>query len=117
EGLAGASGAERWFLELDQPAVTGLGAVLPEGVAPALADAAIEGGGFASIAVPLKLDPLATKGDNAFFAKLAHLTTVSAVAPAQPPRRYGQAPRPPAARIGLADDDVALVPRQAPVLT
>jgi 5-methylthioadenosine/S-adenosylhomocysteine deaminase len=117
EGLAGASGAERWFLELDQPAVTGLGAALPEGVAPALADAAIGAGSFASIAVSLKLDPLATKGDDAFFAMLANLTNVPEVIRTELPRRYGEAPRPPAARIGLPDDDVTLVPRQAPVPT
>ena len=117
EGVAGAAGDERWFLELDQPPVTGLGAALPEGVAPALVDAAIGAGGFASIAVPLKLDPLATQGDDAFFAMLANLTNVPDVIRAELPGRYGEVPRSPAERIGLADDDVSLVPGQAPVPT
>jgi 5-methylthioadenosine/S-adenosylhomocysteine deaminase len=115
EGVAGAAGDERWFLELDQPPVTGLGAALPEGVAPALVDAAIGAGGFASIAVPLKLDPLATQGDDAFFAMLANLTNVPDAIRAELPGRYGEVPRSPAERIGLADDDVSLVPGQAPV--
>ena len=117
EGVAGVSGAERWFLELDQPPVTGFGPALPQGVAPALADAAIGGGSFASIAIPLKLDPLATEGDDAFFAMLANLKNVPEAIRAELPGRYGEAPRSPAERIGLADDDVSLVPRQAPVLT
>jgi len=117
EGVAGVSGAERWFLELDQPPVTGFGPALPGGVAPALADAAIGGGSFASIAIPLKLDPLATEGDDAFFAMLANLKNVPEAIRAELPGRYGEAPRSPAERIGLADDDVSLVPRQAPVLT
>ncbi len=117
EGVAGAGGDERWFLELDQPPVTGLGAALPEGVAPALADAAIGAGSFASIAVPLKLDPLATQGDDAFFAMLANLANVPEAIRTELPGRYGEVPRSPAEGIGLADDDVALVPRQAPVLT
>ena len=114
-GLAGAGGAERWFLDLDQPPFTG--AAPPEGAAPALVDAAIGAGSFASIAVPLKLDPLATQGDDAFFAMLANLANVPEVIRTELPGRYGEAPRSPAERIGLADDDTPLVPGQAPVLT
>ena len=114
-GLAGAGGAERWFLDLDQPPFTG--AAPPEGGAPALADAAIGAGSFASIAVPLKLDPLATQGDDAFFAMLANLANVPEVIRTELPGRYGETPRSPAERVGLADDDVPLVPGQAPILT
>ena len=114
-GLAGAGGGERWFLDLDQPPFTG--AAPPEGAAPALVDAAIGAGSFASIAVPLKLDPLATQGDDAFFAMLANLANVPEVIRTELPGRYGETPRPPAEGIGLADDDAPLVPGQAPVLT
>ena len=116
-GLAGAGEAERWFLELDQPPVTGVGAALPEGVAPALVDAAIGAGSFASVAVALKLDPLATQGDDTFFSMLANLTNVPEIVRTELPGRYGETPRSPAEGIGLADDDAPLVPGQAPVLT
>jgi len=116
-GLAGAGEGGRWFLELDQPPVTGAGAALLEGVAPALVDAAIGAGSFAAVAVALKLDPLATQGDDAFFAMLANLTNVPEVVRTELPGRYGETPRSPAEGVGLADDDAPLVPGQAPVLT
>jgi hypothetical protein len=86
-------------------------------VAPALVDAATGAGSFASIAVPLKLDPLATRGDDAFFAMLANLASVPEVIRTELPGWYGETPRSPAEGTGLADDDVPLVPGQAPVLT
>ena len=60
--MAGASADERWFLELDQPPITGVGATLFEGTAPALLDTVIGAESFASIAVPLKLDPAGHTG-------------------------------------------------------
>ena len=80
-------------------------------------DAAIGAGSFASVAVALKLDPLATQGDDAFFAMLANLANVPEVIRTELPGRYGETPRSPAERVGLADDDVPLVPGQAPILT
>jgi len=117
EGVAGAGADERWFLELDQPPIAGIGASQYEGITPALLDAVVAAGSFASIAVPLKLDPLATQGDDAFFAMLANLANVPEVIRAELPGRYGEAPRPPAEGIGLADDgrSIASLPLQEPI--
>ena len=108
--VAGASAGERWFLELDQPPVAGLEPALPGGVAPALLDAVAGTQTFASIAVPLKLDPLATQGDNTFFAMLANLANLPGAVRADLPGRYGEVPRSPAAVAGLADDDTPIAP-------
>ncbi len=118
EGVAGAGADERWFLELDQPPIAGIGASQYDGITPALLDAVVAAGSFASIAVPLKLDPLATQGDDAFFAMLANLANVPEVIRAELPGRYGEAPRPPAEGIGLADDgrSIASLPLQEPIL-
>jgi cytosine/adenosine deaminase-related metal-dependent hydrolase len=110
EGLAGASAGERWFLELDQPPITGVGTTLFEGTAPALLDTVIGAQSFASIAVARKLDPLATQGDDDFFGMLANLTNLPKVIRDELPGRYGEAPRAPAPGIGLADDDVTIAP-------
>ena len=117
EGVAGAGADQRWFLELDQPPTAGIGAPQYEGITPALLDAVIGAGSFASIAVPLKLDPLATQGDDAFFAMLANLANVPEVIRTELPGRYGEAPRPPAEGIGLADDglSIASLPPQEPI--
>ena len=109
-GVAGAGADQRWFLELDQPAVTGVGTALSDGVAPAFLDTMIGAQSFASIAVPLALDPLATQGDGAFFAMLANLANLPEPIRAGLPGRYGQAPRAPAARTGRADDDRSIAP-------
>jgi cytosine/adenosine deaminase-related metal-dependent hydrolase len=108
KGLAGASADVRWFLELDQPPIAGVGAAQFGATTPALMDAAIGAQSFASIAVPIKLDPLATLGDDAFFAMLANLANVPEVIRAGLPGRYGEAPRTPAEGIGLADDDLPI---------
>src|SRR5262249_11872071 len=76
EAVAGVAAGQRWFLELDQPPVAGVSTAQVADTVPALVDAAIAGPTFASIAVPIKLDPLATKGDDAFFAMLANLSNV-----------------------------------------
>jgi cytosine/adenosine deaminase-related metal-dependent hydrolase len=112
EGIAGAAAGDRWFLELDQPAAAGLGAAESPDTMPALVDAAIAGQSFASIAVPIALDPLATKGDDAYFAMLANLTNVPDTIRSGLPGRYGEVPRQPAEVAGLADDDrpIAFVP-------
>jgi len=117
EGVAGASADERWFLELDQPPIAGVSVPGLEAIAPALVDSMIGAGSFASIAVPIKLDPLATRGDDAFFAMLANLANVPEVIRAELPGRYGEAPRPPAEGIGLADDglSIASLPLQEPI--
>src|SRR5215831_19217784 len=107
---AAAIGDQRWFLELDQPPITGVGATLFEGTAPALLDTVIGAQSFASIAVPRKLDPLATQGDDDFFAMLANLTNVPKAIRDELPGRYGEVPHAPAARIGLADDDRPIAP-------
>jgi 5-methylthioadenosine/S-adenosylhomocysteine deaminase len=110
EGVPGASADERWFLELDQPPITGIGAALSEGTAPALLDTVIGAQSFASIAVPLKLDPLATQADDGFFAMLANLANLLEVIRAELPGRYGEVPRSPTEGIGLPDDDVSIAP-------
>lgn len=117
EGIAGVSPGERWFLELDQPAIAGVDAAPREGIAPALVDAVAGTSSYASIAVPLKLDPLATLGDDDFFAMLANLTNVPEAIRASLPGRYGEAPRSPSEGIGLPDDALPLLslPGQEPV--
>jgi len=108
--VPGASAGERWFLELDQPPIVGIEPALSGGVAPALLDAVAGTQTFASIAVPLKLDPLATQGDDAFFAMLANLANLPGGVRANLPGRYGEVPRSPAAVPGLADDDTPIAP-------
>ena len=110
ESVAGASADDRWFLELDQPPITGVSTALFAGTAPALLDTVIGAGSFASIAVPLKLDPLATRGDDAFFVMLANLANLPEVIRAELPGRYGEVPRSPTEGIGLPDDDVSIAP-------
>ena len=110
QAVAGASADERWFLELDQPPITGVGATLFEGTAPALLDTVVGAESFASIAVPLELDPLATQGDDAFFVMLANLANLPEVIRAELPGRYGEVPRSPTEGIGLPDDDAAIAP-------
>ena len=110
ESVAGASADDRWFLELDQPPIAGVGPALSEGVAPALLDLVTGAESFASIAVPLKLDPLATQGDGAFFAMLANLANLPKAVRAELPGRYGEEPRSPAPDAGLADDDRPIAP-------
>jgi 5-methylthioadenosine/S-adenosylhomocysteine deaminase len=112
--VAGASADERWFLELDQPAITGIEPALSEGVAPALLDAVAGTQTFASIAVPLNLDPLATKGDDAFFAMLANLANLPEAVRAELPGRYGEVPRSPTADALLADNDAPFAPGLRP---
>jgi 5-methylthioadenosine/S-adenosylhomocysteine deaminase len=111
--VAGASAGERWFLELDQPPIAGLGPERSGGVVPAFLEAVTGTGSFASIAVPLKLDPLATRGDDAFFAMLANLANLPEAVRAGLPGRYSEAPRSPAAVTGLADDDMPIAPPPA----
>jgi len=108
EGIVGAAAGDRWFLELDQPAAAGVGAAESADTMPALVDAAIAGQGFASIAVPIALDPLPTKGDDAFFAMLANLTNVPDAIRSGLPGRYGEVPRQPAEGVGLPDDDLPI---------
>ena len=108
--VPGAGPDERWFLELDQPAITGIEPALPEGVAPALLDAVAGTQTFASIAVPLNLDPLATKGDDAFFAMLANLANLPEAVRAELPGRYGEVPRSPTVDAHLAFDDTPFAP-------
>jgi 5-methylthioadenosine/S-adenosylhomocysteine deaminase len=113
--VAGAGPGERWFLELDQPPIAGVEPALPAGMAPALLDAAAGTQTFASIAVPLKLDPLATQGDGTFFAMLANLANLPAAVRTGLPGRYGEVPRSPVAVVGLADDDTPITPlREVP---
>jgi 5-methylthioadenosine/S-adenosylhomocysteine deaminase len=108
--VAGASAGERWFLDLDQPPIAGIEPALSGGVAPALLDAVAGTQTFASIAVPLKLDPLATQGDDTFFAMLANLANLPGAVRTDLPGRYGEVPRSPAAVAGLADDDTPIAP-------
>jgi cytosine/adenosine deaminase-related metal-dependent hydrolase len=108
--VAGADADARWFLELDQPPVAGVAATLFDGLAPALLDVVIGAESFASIAVPLKLDPLATEGDDAFFDMLANLANVPEVVRTTLPGRYGEQPRAPSDAVGLEDDDVSIAP-------
>jgi cytosine/adenosine deaminase-related metal-dependent hydrolase len=108
--VAGASADQRWFLELDQPAVTGIEPALSEGVAPALLGAVAGAQSFASIAVPLNLDPLATQGDDAFFAMLANLANLPEAVRADLPGRYGEVPRSPTADPRVADNDTPIAP-------
>jgi len=108
--VTGISADERWFLELDQPPITGVEPALSEGIAPALADAAAGAGTFASIAVPLNLDPLATQGDDAFFAMLANLANLPGAVRADLPGRYGEVPRSPTADARLAENDAPIAP-------
>jgi hypothetical protein len=79
-------------------------------VAPALLDLVTGAESFASIAVPLKLDPLATHGDDAFFAMLANLANLPEAVRAELPGRYGEKPRSPTPDTGLADDDRPIAP-------
>jgi cytosine/adenosine deaminase-related metal-dependent hydrolase len=110
QAVAGASADERWFLELDQPPIAGVEASLFDGLAPALLDVVIGAESFASIAVPLELDPLATEGDDAFFDMLANLANLPAAVREGLPPRYGEEPREPTEGVGLADDDVSIAP-------
>ena len=110
QAVAGAGADERWFLQLDQPPIAGISPALSDGSAPALLDLVVGAETFASIAVPLRLDPLATEGDDAFFEMLANLANLPEVVRSQLPGRYGQAPRAPSNGIGLADDDQPIAP-------
>jgi cytosine/adenosine deaminase-related metal-dependent hydrolase len=110
QAVGGADADARWFLELDQPPVAGVAATLFDGLAPALLDVVIGAESFASIAVPLKLDPLATEGDDSFFEMLANLANVPEVVRTTLPSRYGEAPRDPTDAVGLADDDLPIAP-------
>ncbi len=110
EAVAGAEADDRWFLELDQPPIAGLDATIYEGMAPALIDVVIGAESFASIAVPLKLDPLATEGDDTFFEMLANLANLPDVIRNELPGRYGEVPRAPTIGVGLEDDDVSIAP-------
>ena len=110
EAVAGAAADDRWFLELDQPPIAGLDATIYEGMAPALLDVVIGAESFASIAVPLKLDPLATEGDDTFFEMLANLANLPDVIRNELPARYGEVPRAPTIGAGLEDDDVSIAP-------
>jgi cytosine/adenosine deaminase-related metal-dependent hydrolase len=71
---------------------------------------------FASIAVPIRLDPLATQGDDAFFAMLANLANLPEAIRTELPGRYGETPRSPAEGIGQPDDgaSAASLPPQEP---
>ena len=110
QAVAGADADERWFLELDQPPIAGVSATLFDGIAPALLDVVIGAESFASIAIALKLDPLATEGDDAFFDMLANLENLPAVLRDTLPGRYGEVPRAPTEGVGLEDDDLAIAP-------
>ncbi len=108
--VAGAAADDRWFLELDQPPIAGIAATLFEGTAPALLDVVIGAESFADIAVSLKLDPLATEGDDAYFAMLANLANLPAIVRTKLPAFYGETPRDSTPAIGLADDDTPIAP-------
>ncbi|MGZ8476360.1 MAG: amidohydrolase family protein, partial [Candidatus Limnocylindria bacterium] len=108
--VAGADAGDRWFLDLDQPPIAGLDATIFEGMAPALLDVVIGAESFASIAVPLTLDPLATEGDDTFFEMLANLANLPDVIRNELPARYGEVPRAPTIGAGLEDDDVSIAP-------
>ena len=116
QAVAGADADERWFLELDQPPIAGVDATLFDGLAPALLDVVIGAESFASIAVPLTLDPLATEGDDAFFDMLANLANLPAVVRDELPGRYGEVPRAPTEGVGLEDDDLSIAPLTLPEL-
>ena len=77
-------------------------------MAPALLDAVAGTPTFASIAVPLHLDPLATQGDDVFFGMLANLANLPEAVRADLPGRYGEAPRSPTPDAMLADDDTLI---------
>jgi cytosine/adenosine deaminase-related metal-dependent hydrolase/C-terminal processing protease CtpA/Prc len=109
-GFAGADADRRWYLQLDQPPIAGIAPALFEGTAPALLDLVLGAETFASIAVPLTLDPLATEGDDAFFQMLANLTNVPEAVRSQLPGRYGETPRTPTEGLGRPDDDIAIAP-------
>jgi cytosine/adenosine deaminase-related metal-dependent hydrolase len=108
--VGGADADARWFLELDQPPIAGLDPTIFEGMAPALLDVVIGAETFASIAVPLKLDPLATEGDDTFFEMLANLANLPEAIRTKLPGRYGEVPRAPTIAVGLTDDDLPIAP-------
>jgi len=78
--VEGATGDERWFLDLDLD--------LPD----PFAGASLAGSSYADIAVNLKLDPLATEGDDAFFAQLANLANLPPAVRDGLPGFYGETP-------------------------
>ncbi|HLO36444.1 MAG TPA: amidohydrolase family protein [Candidatus Deferrimicrobium sp.] len=108
--LAGAEPDTRFFLDLDQPPIAGVDPALFAGVAPALLDLVLgAGSSFAPIAVPLEIDPLATEGDDTFFAMLANLANLPDIVRATLPGKYGVAPHAPTVG-GFADDDDPIAP-------
>jgi cytosine/adenosine deaminase-related metal-dependent hydrolase len=110
QAVAGADSDARWFLDLDQPPIAGLDPTIYQGMAPALLDVVIGAESFASIAVPLKLDPLATEGDDTFFEMLANLANLPEAIRTKLPGRYGEVPRAPTIGAGPTDDDVSIAP-------
>jgi Amidohydrolase family/Peptidase family S41 len=111
--VAGAAPGERWFIELDQQLHgRSLRPHLPFDGHPTGIGADTElGTAYAGFAVPLVLDPLATHGDDAFFAQLANLTNLPAAVRDGLPPKFGTTPHPPTP-VGVddADDADALVP-------
>jgi cytosine/adenosine deaminase-related metal-dependent hydrolase/C-terminal processing protease CtpA/Prc len=109
----GAGAGERWFLELDQQLHgRSLRPHLPlDGQPTGLGFDTVLGTAYAGFAVPLTLDPLATQGDEAFFAQLANLSNLPAAIREGLPPKYGTTPRDPTP-LGAddADDADALVP-------
>jgi cytosine/adenosine deaminase-related metal-dependent hydrolase len=116
ESVGGADADARWFLDLDQPPIAGLDPTIFQGMAPALLDVVIGAESFASIAVPLALDPLATEGDESFFQMLANLANLPDVIRNELPGRYGEVPRAPTIGAGPTDDDVPIAPLPLPEL-
>ena len=106
----GIEGDERWYLELDQPPVAGIEPALFAGTAPALLDLVVGAADFASLAVPRRLDPLATEGDEEFFQMLANLANLPEAVRSQLPGRYGETPRTPVDGLGLTDDGDSIAP-------
>jgi cytosine/adenosine deaminase-related metal-dependent hydrolase len=110
QAVAGADADARWFLDLDQPPIAGLDPTIYQGMAPALLDVVIGAESFASIAVPLALDPLATEGDDTYFDMLANLANLPEAIRTQLPSRYGEVPRAPTIGVGPTDDDESIAP-------
>jgi Peptidase family S41/Amidohydrolase family len=113
EAVGGAAAGDRWFIELDQQLHgRSLRPHLPLDGRPTGIGADMElGTAYAGFAVPLVLDPLATQGDDAFFAQLANLANLPATVRNGLPPKYGTTPQPPTP-VGAddADDAEALVP-------
>ncbi len=110
QAVDGAEADARWFLDLDQPPIAGLDPTIYQGMAPALLDVVIGAESFASLAVPLTLDSLATEGDDTYFDMLANLANLPEAIRSQLPGRYNEVPHAPTIGIGPTDDDESIAP-------